>query len=58
MVKPGKLNARGMNTVDVNPRRVGVISRGVMDGVGITIRKAWTGLNREKDYADEWRYLS
>jgi hypothetical protein len=40
MVKPGKLNARGMNTVDVNPRGVGVISRGVMDRAGITIRKA------------------
>ncbi len=41
MVKPGKINARGMNKVDLNPRRVGVISRGVMDGAGITIRKAW-----------------
>jgi hypothetical protein len=40
MVKLGKLNARGMNTVDVSPRRVGLISRGVMDGAGITIRKA------------------
>ncbi len=40
MVKPGKLNARGMNKVDLNPRRVGVISRVVMDGTGITIRRA------------------
>ncbi len=40
MVKPDKLNARGMNKVDLNPRRVGVISRGAMDGTGITIRRA------------------
>ena len=40
MVKPGRINAIGMNKVDLDPRRVGVISRGVMDGAGITIRKA------------------